>query len=314
MAAEIRGLMAALPTPRKRDGSVDLDGLTRFADFALSRGAHGVVPCGGTGEYFDIRLEDRKKILELLLAVARGRGRVIAGVGAATLRDNILLAEHALEAGADAVLLPPPHFYRYGDGELLQFFREAARGIGGPVLLYNLAAFTSPIGENTAAELIATEPHIVGIKDSSGTLDILRRLTNDAIPAVRIQGHDIRLADSFREGLLDGAISGPASVVPELSVSMFETFGDEEAFAVATELYTEFIRQIERFPYPWALKWIAEWRGLGTASLPFPLNRQQELDSQGFRVWFDEWHGRLQSWRTQQGLGSRAADVVVSVN
>ena len=306
--------MAALPTPRKHDGSVAFDGLTRVADFTLARGARGIVPCGGTGEYFDIPLKDRKTILEVLLAVARGRGRVIAGVGAATLRDSIRLAEHALEAGADAVLLPPPHFYRYGDRELLQFFREAARGIGGPVLLYNLAAFISPIAQNIAAELIASEPHIVGIKDSSGTLDILRRLTNEGIPAIRIQGHDVRLADSFREGLLDGAISGPASVVPELSVSMFETFGDEEGFTMATAFYAEFIGQIERFPYPWALKWIAEWRGLGPASLPFPLNHQQKVDSQRFRAWFDEWHGRLRLWRAQQGLGSRPADVVVSVN
>ncbi len=306
--------MAALPTPRALDGSVNLDSLTRIADFALSRGARGIVPCGGTGEYFDIALRDRQEILKVLLPVARGRGRVIAGVGAATLRDSIRLADHALREGAEAVLLPPPHFYRYGDSELLQFFREAARGIGGPTLLYNLAAFMSPIGEDIAAELIASEPHLVGIKDSSGTLDILRRITKEKIPAIRIQGHDIRLAESLREGLIDGAISGPASVVPELSVSMFETFGDEKAFETATAFYLEFIRQIERFPYPWALKWIAEWRGLGSASLPFPLNRQQEIDSAGFRAWFEEWHGRLQSWRNQQRLGDFAADSVAAVS
>lgn len=314
MAAEIRGLMAALPTPRTPDGRIDFDGLTRVADFALAHGALGIVPCGGTGEYFDIALSDREKILKVLLPVATGRGQVVAGVGAATLRDSIRLAEHALDAGAEAVLLPPPHFYRYGDRELLQFFREAARAIGGPVLLYNLAAFISPIREDVAAELIESEPQIVGIKDSSGTLDILRRLTTDGIPSIRIQGHDVRLADSFREGLLDGAISGPASVVPELSVSMFETFGDEEAFAAAAAFYSEFIRQIERFPYPWALKWIAEWRGLGTACLPFPLNRQQEVESQRFRRWFGEWHERLHTWRLKRGLGSPAFATLNSVN
>ena len=305
--------MAALPTPRSLDGSVDLDGLTRVADFALSHGVCGIVPCGGTGEYFDIPLRDRQAILEILLPVADGRGLVIAGVGAGTLRDSIRLAEHALYAGADAVLLPPPHFYRYADNELLQFFREAARGIGGPTLLYNLAAFISPIREEVAAELIASEPNIVGIKDSSGTLDILRRLTREGIPAVRIQGHDLRLAESFREGLLDGAISGPASVVPELSAAMFETFGNEEAFATAAAFYADFIGQIDRFPYPWALKWIAEWRGLGPARLPFPLNRQQEVAAETFHAWFEEWRGRLDSWRSEQGLGDGAVHPVGAV-
>lgn len=294
--------MAALPTPCALDGEVDFEALERVADFALGRGVRGIVPCGGTGEYFRIPLADRMAILERLLPVARGRGTVIAGVGAATLSDSVRLAEHALHAGAEAVLLPPPHFYRYGDAELLQFYREAARAIGAPTLLYNLAAFISPIREEVAAELIGSEAHIVGIKDSSGTLDILRRLTNARIPAVRIQGHDVRLADSFREGLLDGAISGPASVVPELSAGMFETFGNEAAFSQAGEFYAEFIRRIEKFPYPWALKWIAEWRGLAAARLPFPLNADQRAARQGFLDWFEAWHDRLRAWRESRDL------------
>lgn len=291
--------MAALPTPRRADGKVDFPCLERVVDFALSNGARGVVPCGGTGEYFDISTDDRREILKKTLAVADGRGLVVAGVGAASIRDSVSLAEHAFSSGASAVLLPPPHFYRYGDRELLQFFRQAAQLIRGPVLLYNLAAFVSPISENVAAELIATEPHIVGIKDSSGTLDILRRLTREKIPAIRIQGHDLRLAESFRERLIDGAISGPASVVPELSAAMFATVGHPAAFDSAAKFYAEFIGQIERFPYPWALKWIAERRGLGTACLPFSLDGEQEILADSFRSDFDEWFSRFRSWRSE---------------
>ena len=290
--------MAALPTPRLANGDVDFSALERLADFAISKGVNGIVPCGGTGEYFDLSLADRKAVLERVERVARGRGLVIAGVGAGSIGDSVGLAEHALASGACAVLLPPPHFYRYRDRELLQFFRHAARRVGGPVLLYNLAAFVSPISEDVAAELIASERHIVGIKDSSGTLDILQRLTRDCIPSIRIQGHDVRLADSFREGLIDGAISGPASVVPELSMSMFETYGKPEAFDSASGFYSEFIELIERFPYPWALKWVAERRGLGAARLPFPLNRELESLTETFRADFDEWFGRFNSWRS----------------
>lgn len=296
MTIQIHGMMAALPTPRSTNGGVDLDAVERVASFALERGAQGVVPCGGTGEYFDIPLPARQAILERVLRVAGGRGVVIAGIGTASVWDSIRLAEHALGAGAAAVLLPPPHFFRYGDGELLQFYRQAARRIGGPILLYNLAAFVSPIAKDVAAELIESEPNIIGIKDSSGKLDILRRLTSDAIPAIRIQGHDVRLADSLREGLLDGAISGPASVVPELSASIFETFGNEEAFAASAGFYAEFIQRMEEFPYPWALKWVAERRGLGAAWLPFPLSREQEVAADRFRVGFDDWLDRFSAW------------------
>lgn len=295
----IHGLMAALPTPLAATGSPDFDALHRVADFALANGVRGLVPCGGTGEYFQLTAEDRQAVLEQVLEVARGRGPVIAGVGASSVRDSLRLAEHALTAGASAVLLPPPHFYRYGDADLADFYRQAARGIGGPVLLYNLAAFVSAISADTAADLIASEPNVLGIKDSSGSLDILRRLTLDGVPSVRIQGHDLVLADSLLEGVADGAISGPASVVPELSASLFATFGHETAFTAASDFYREFIGRIEEFPYPWALKWIAESRGLCKATLPFVPGRARQASARRFRNWFDGWLERLLGWRQE---------------
>lgn len=286
--------MAAFLTPRTPDGEVDLDALERNADFALSRGVRGIVPCGGTGEYFDIPPSDRRKIVDRLAGVTRGRCPLVVGVGAARISDCVRLGRHALDAGAAAVLLPSPHFYQYGDAELLQFFREAARAIDGPVLLYNLPGFVSPIRADVAVELLRSEPCIVGIKDSSGTLDILRRLTEAELTCTRIQGHDARLVESFREGLLDCAISGPASVVPEMSAALFESFGDEAAFARAARFNDEFLQQFMHFPYPWALKWIAEWRGLSRPSLPFTLGPEQEKQMRAFHEWFDEWLARLQ--------------------
>ena len=294
MAPELQGLMAALLTPRSPDGEVDLDALERNADFALSRGVRGVVPCGGTGEYFDLSVSQRQEIVERLAGVTGGRCPLVVGVGAARISDSVRLARHALDLGASAVLLPSPHFYHYGDAELLQFFREAAQAIGGPVLLYNLPGFVSPIQAGVVAGLLRSEPWLVGIKDSSGTLEILRRLTEEGLACTRIQGHDARLAESFREGLLDCAISGPASVVPEMSAALFESFGDETAFARAARFNDEFLQQFMRFPYPWALKWIADWRGLFRPSLPFTLGPEQESARRAFHEWFDEWLARLQ--------------------
>ena len=295
MPFEFRGVAAALLTPRSAEGVVDLEAIERNADFALARGASGVVPGGGTGEYFDLSPEQRKAIVERLVPVARGRGLLIAGIGAATIAEAVDLAHHALEAGADAVLLPGPHFYRYGNDELGQYFREAARAIGGPVILYNLAGFLSPIHEDLAAELLQSEAGIVGIKDSSGTLDILRRLTREGLDCARLQGHDARLAESFREGLVDGAISGPAGVMPEMSAALFRTWGDAPAFARATGFNDEFLDQLQRFPYPWALKWVAERRGLGSPALPFPLSPAQQESKLEFLDWFDAWLDRLEA-------------------
>lgn len=289
MSATLHGVAAALLTPRREDGSIDFEALERNAEFVFERGANGIVPCGGTGEYFDLTLAQRSEIVKRLAPVAKGRGSLVVGIGSGSLRDSVSLAGLAFESGADAVLLPPPHFYRYGGRDLLQFFRTAARAIGGPTLLYNLAGFVSPLDEDLTAELVGTEDHIVGIKDSSGGLEILRRLTNDELGCVRIQGHDAWLPESLRQGLADGAISGPAGVVPEAIGAVFQTFGDDVAFTAAATYFGQFLEQLGRFPYPWAIKWAAQHRGLGPVALPIPLSPERAQDKDAFLSWFAAW-------------------------
>lgn len=289
MSATLHGVAAALLTPRREDGSIDFEALERNAEFVFERGANGIVPCGGTGEYFDLTNGQRREVVECLVPVAKGRGHLVAGIGSGSLRDSVSLADHAFESGADAVLLPPPHFYRYEKGDLLEFFRTAVRAIDGPTLLYNLASFVTPLDQDLTAELVGTEDHIIGIKDSSGGLDILRRLTDADLGCVRIQGHDAWLAESLRQGLADGAISGPACVVPEAIGAVFQTFGDNVAFTAAATHFGQFLEQLGRFPYPWALKWAAQHRGLGPVTLPIPLSAERARDKDAFLSWFAAW-------------------------
>lgn len=289
MSAELVGFAAALHTPRREDGSIDFAALARNTDWVISQGASGVVPCGGTGEYSDLTLAQRKEIVEHLAWVPKVKAKLVVGVGSGSLRDSVGLARHALDNGADAVLLPPPHFYRYGARDLLPFFRAAARAIGGPTMLYNLAGFVSPLDADVVAELISTEAHVIGIKDSSGGLEILRRLSRAGIPSVRVQGHDAWLAQSLRQGLADAAISGPASVVPEAIRAVFETFGDEDAFSAAATHFERFLQQLQRFPYPWVIKWAAQYRGLDPVAFPIPLSDERNQDRQVFMSWFETW-------------------------
>ena len=289
MSAALHGVAAALLTPRREDGSIDFEALERNAEFVFGRGANGIVPCGGTGEYFDLPHAQRREIVDRLAPVAKGRGHLVVGIGSGSVRGSVDLAHHAFESGADAVLLPPPHFYHYERGDLLEFFRAAVRAIDGPTLLYNLASFVTPLDQDLTAELVGTENHIIGIKDSSGGLEILRRLTDADIGCVRIQGHDAWLAESLRQGLADGAISGPAGVVPEAIGALFQTFGDNVAFTAAATHFGQFLEQLGRFPYPWAIKWAAQHRGLGPVTLPMPLSAERARDKDAFLSWFAAW-------------------------
>ena len=292
MSSPIEGPLAALLTPRLRDGSLDEEALTRNVDFVLERGATGIVLCGGTGGYADLSADQRKAIFERADAARRDRGALIASNGAMRLDSAVELAEHAFRRGADAVLLPPPHFYRYEQDDLEAFYREAARRIPGPILLYNLPAFTTSIEPETAARLIESVDNIVGLKDSSGRLDALE-LLGERLPgrAARILGNDNALEPALARGLIDAVISGPAGVVPEITSALFRSAQPppDGRFKRLMELFKEYVARIDAFPYPWGIQWTAEARGLFAADVPLPLSERRRAGLDEFRVWLKPW-------------------------
>ena len=296
MQPSFHGALAALLTPRKSDGTIDLAGFERNINFVLERGASGVVIAGGTGEYAAFSVAERKDLFARAADASRGRGALIASAGAMRLDESADLGAHALALGADAILLPPPHFYHYRQADLEAFYRAAAERISGPVLVYNLAGFCSPIEPGTTVRLIESVPNIVGVKDSSGSLDTLEMLSaRKDLTACRILGHDKVLAEALRRGLLDAVISGPSSVTPEIVVKLLETSqnGDVARFEKIADLFDEFIPWLDFAPFPAALKVIARARGLFDAASPFPPSEKQVQGARELEAWFEDWLGRF---------------------
>ncbi len=296
MSSTFEGPIAALLTARHSDGSIDSEGVERNVDLVLSNGAKGVVVAGGTGEYADLSVEQRRLLLQHVAATNRGRGALICSNGAARLADSVELAEHALALGCEALLLPPPHFYRYEQPDLEDFYREAAKRIKGPILIYNLAAFTSPLETATVLRLLESVDNLVGVKDSSGRLDILEALTErEDLEVSRILGNDVVLVEALRRNLIDAVISGPAGVLPEITSALFASAGggEEDRFERVAELFEEAIGRLDAFPYPWGLKAVAEKRGLFPAELPFPPGKQRRTQIEDLEDWLGDWLERV---------------------
>lgn len=288
--------MAALLTPRRPDGAPNFEAFEASADFVLSRGGTGVIVAGGTGDYAALTVAERKLLLERCKAVAAGRGALICSNGAARIDDSVALAEHAFQTGVDAVLLPPPHFFRYSQEDLEEFYAEAARRIQGPILMYNLASFCTPIQPLTALRCLRAHDNIIGIKDSSGQLDTLRLLQERSdIDALRIVGHDRVFLEALRTGLLDGVISGPAGVVPEMTVALFDASasGDDGRLRSLEALFNELLERVDALPYPWALIEIAAIRGGAPAVYPFNPHRHRRAALDALHQWFPTWLERF---------------------
>jgi len=271
---ELGGLWAAVLIPRNAAGDVDEKAFRGTLEFLGARGVHRVVLNGATGEYC-LTTEDE---LSRLLNVCRGT-EFLCAIGAAGVRGSIRLGKLALDAGARALVLPMPHFFPYAQGDLIEYCERVAGELDAPILLYNLPRFTTPLERSTVQALLERVPNIVGIKDSSGSLEILSALQPEK--ACRIVGDDRVLASALAAGACDGVISGVAGVLPEL-MQLVYSGRDPSAPGKLEEL----IVKLSVFPTPWGLKLVAEARGLGPAHFAQSLSPIRQKQVEEFRTWF----------------------------
>ena len=139
----LAGIYSALITPMHADESVNYDMLAQLVQYELAQGVEGFYCCGSSGEALLLSLEERMRILDVVLRAVDGRVPVISHVGTIRTADVIQLAAHAAAAGASAVSMIPPYYYHYTTEELLGYYEDVIRAVPGiGVIIYNIPQFT----------------------------------------------------------------------------------------------------------------------------------------------------------------------------
>jgi 4-hydroxy-tetrahydrodipicolinate synthase len=149
---------------------------------------------------------------------------VLVGITDTCYAESLRLAQHAADAGADAVVLSAPYYYPVEQAELVAYLQRLASDSPLPVTLYNMPSLT---GVNFALESVQQlihEPAIVGIKDSSGDLDYfrdLRALARQRSDWSVLIGQEHLLSQALDLGA-DGGVCGGANVWPQAFVQLYE--------------------------------------------------------------------------------------------
>ncbi len=287
----ISGVYAAVLTPRHEDESVDVESLRKLIEFLMAQGISTFALNGATGEFCLTTPPQLRVIISTVKDAGKGKAKILCGVGAAGTALAIELAGIAEDEGVQGLLLPMPYFFPYQQEDLDIYCRAVAGSTTLPILLYNLPQFTSGLDKATVRTLIAEVPNIVGIKDSSGSLDILRDLTLHQVDACRIVGNDNALAPALLEQVCDGVVSGVACALPEVILALYaqaESTGSSE-FERASSLLSEFIAQLDAFPTPWGLKWIVQSRTICDARFAQPVTAHRLAQANAMAEWFAKW-------------------------
>lgn len=281
------GVYAALLSPRTAAGELDLPSYRHQLSVLQQHPLSGYAVNGATGEFtFATNAE-----LEALVKATRDEApdaTVLCGIGAGDVRGTVERGRLAANAGAHAVLLPMPSFFPYRQDDLAAYVSAVADAVEVPIVLYNLPQFTSGLSAATVLALFGKHRNIIGIKDSSGSLDIVRAITEAQLPHARIIGNDGALADALEGSLCDAVVSGVSCTLPELMTALYATAGKGDLPRYRA-LLDAFIEQLGPLPTPWGLKVTSAVRGFTNASYPFPLSPEREAEAARLAAWFQAW-------------------------
>jgi len=164
------GVGTALVTPFTTSGDLDEKAVRRLGRRQVDAGIHFLVPCGTTGENPTLTLQERVRIVEILVDEAGGQAPVLAGAGGYDTREIIHLASEMLRAGASGLLSVAPYYNKPTQEGLYQHFRAIADSTPLPIVLYNVPGRTGVNIEPSTVARLAALPNIVGVKEASGNI------------------------------------------------------------------------------------------------------------------------------------------------
>jgi 2-dehydro-3-deoxy-D-pentonate aldolase len=288
------GIMTPLLLPLDKDERIIERELESLCRELLAKGIKGFLVPSGTGEFYNLTFEERRRATEIAVRVAKGRALIVSMISDCGTRNTLRHIDAARQAGADAVMACPPYFVQLDQRDLKLFFTDLADDGGLPLWLYHQPFHTKLQIEPGTVAALAENPNIVGIKASAAAdiyyfQHLLRALQHK--PEFRIlMGEDNNAVSGLILGG-HGMVSTLSNLIPGELVSIWDALkrGDLDR---ARDLQNRIIDVdgaiISRYlNWPGACKQILKQRGIFTSTVvtkparPLTESEVQELESSG---------------------------------
>ncbi len=217
-----KGLFTALITPFL--GRVfDEKAFKNIIEWQIGEGAHGLVPCGTTGESPTLSHDEHNYVTECCVKFAKGKIPVMAGTGSNSTEEAIMMTRHAENCGADAALIASPYYNKPTQEGIYQHYKAIHDATKIPLFIYNIPGRSViDISDDTLARL-AELKRIAGIKDATGDLarplKLRAKLGKNRDKFIQLSGEDATaLAFNISGGV--GCISVTANIAPKMCAEL----------------------------------------------------------------------------------------------
>lgn len=284
MQLPLRGIVTPLATPLApgdpAEPLLDACALERLIEHVIAGGVSGIFLLGTTGESSSFRHALRLEILERTCAKVNGRVPVLVNVTDTAVSESLHLAARATEAGADAIVVAPPYYFRNSQDDLLQFVETIATRVTLPVFLYNIPTLTKNSFEPETVHRASHLQRVVGLKDSTGDLAYLEAVVGlmRGRPDFSILiGPEELLSQGMKRGAM-GGVCGGSNLEPRLFTDLYEALatGDNDRAAVLQAHVQRMSEALYRTGFPASgylrgLKTALELAGICRADPALPL-------------------------------------------
>jgi 5-dehydro-4-deoxyglucarate dehydratase len=214
------GLLSFPVTPFDANGSFNEDPYRSHVNWLSGFGASVLFAAGGTGEFFSLAPDEIPAIVSAAKASA-GKTPIVAGCGYGTeiAKD---IARKAEKAGADGILLLPHYLIDAPQEGLYRHIKAVCDSVGIGVMVYNRD--NSILQADTLARLCDACPNLVGFKDGSGDIGLVREVTAKMGDRLTYLG-GMPTAELFADAYLGAGVTTYSSAVfnfvPALAVEFY---------------------------------------------------------------------------------------------
>lgn len=282
-----KGIIPAFYACYDDEGNVSPERVRALTQYYVDKGVKGVYVNGSSGECIYLGVEERKIVIENVMAVAKGKLTVINHVACNNTRDSVELARHSEEVGVDAIASIPPIYFHLPEYSIAGYWNAiSAAAPNTDFVIYNIPQLAGTTLTMSLFAEMMKNPNVVAVKNSSMPVQDIQMFKAAGKAAkgefIVFNGPDEQFVAGRAIGA-DGGIGGTYGVMPELFLKLNDLIAAGE-HDKATELQYDINEIIYKMcsshanMYAVAKEMLRINAGLDIGGVRAPLENLQEAD------------------------------------
>jgi 4-hydroxy-tetrahydrodipicolinate synthase len=223
----LEGYIVALVTPFDQQKNVDLKAFEKYVDFVVSKGVHGIVVCGSTGESLALSDEEKLSLVKCASNIAKGRTNVIGGIIDSVTEHGVKLIRE-FEEYVDNFLCICPYYIKPSQTQLFNHFKAYCESTKKGIILYNNPGRTAIDLKSDTFKKLCDFDNVIAIKECASDLsrfvfwkDYLKHDFSF------LTGNDDMAPSALAMGAC-GVVSVTANIAPALCEAMYKAWNDRD--------------------------------------------------------------------------------------